>query len=514
MSENQCAEQLLKEALQIAAKRLQDGKNHECAAICQQVLKVDVENITAKKLLGLVRFQQKRVDEAIEIYQDLLKTNGEDYECHNNISLCLSSIGRHDEAIRHLLKASTIRTDLCAHWGNLGHQFRQKRDFQTAISFFHMALEKEAQAQTCVNLSGCYGELLQFDKAIHYLHKAIEIDPNCSAAHIDLACASFLVGDWKTAWKEYDWRFVHYPHVKARSECFDPQKKWDGRPLMDHEIMAVYCEQGIGDVFNFLRFVTPLRQHSKHIKLLLPGDTRSLLRSQFEGVCEDQDIIEYDWHCSMMSLPILLELTPDQIRRDNKPYIKPNKIADGIKNGTYKNKFKIGICWGGNPQHPRDKQRSCPLSMFRRIYHMDGVKLFSLQKDTRPRVWPGEESVDLSSHCSDLKIVDLSLHMNDWDDTAGLVAAMDLILTVDTSMLHLAGAMGVPTIALIPFLPDWRWGLDSEDTIWYESVKLFRQRRPGDWEEVFERVAEEISLRIRSASSSHEDVPLRHEFFS
>ena len=148
--------------------------------------------------------------------------------------------------------------------------------------------------------------------------------------------------------------------------------------------------------------------------------------------------------------------------------------------------YKIGVCWAGNAGHPRDDERSCQLSLFREIHKIPNVKLFSLQKDLRLRIWPcKKDPVDLSD-CSNIRLINMKDHMNSWEDTAAIIQGLDLVISVDTSILHLAGALGKPTCALMQYVPDWRWALESNKTIWYPNMTLFRQKKLGDWDSAFE----------------------------
>jgi hypothetical protein len=185
-------------------------------------------------------------------------------------------------------------------------------------------------------------------------------------------------------------------------------------------------------------------------------------------------------------LPYILKIKKEEIKNNNKPYIKSIKKSNF---SNYKDFFKIGICWAGNPNHPRDKFRSCELKLFEKINN-EKIKLFSLQKDTRKRYRNGK-TIDLCENCQNLKIVDMSSFMNDWSDTAAIIEGLDLIISVDTSILHLAGSMGKKCIGLLPYLPDWRWRLDAKN-IWYENLKIFKQESFNDWNSVFHQVVLEI----------------------
>jgi hypothetical protein len=191
-----------------------------------------------------------------------------------------------------------------------------------------------------------------------------------------------------------------------------------------------------------------------------------------------------------MSLPYLL----DDFTMSGAPYFHVKGSIDIREN--YPDTFNIGICWAGSPAHPNDACRSMYLRHFRALTEVPGVKLFSLQKDTRPRVRKDNKTaIDLTEGCSDMRLVDMAPYMEDFVSTLVIAKNLDLVISVDTALLHLCGGGGVPAWGLIPFNPDWRWGFDKENTDWYDSVKLFRQDKPGNWAGVIDRVVERLKAR-------------------
>lgn len=202
----------------------------------------------------------------------------------------------------------------------------------------------------------------------------------------------------------------------------------------------------------------------------------------------------HDYHCSVISLPHLLG-NPEIPKP---PYLNLN---EKMNMDAYKNLFKIGIVWAGNPQHPNDKHRSVSLTLFRNLYELAGVKLFSLMKDTRPRVYkPHEPIVDLTKGAEDMKIVDMSSNIENFADTAKIINSMDMVVGVDTSVIHLAGALNVPTVCAVAWNPDWRWKLEGQSTEWYPSVKIIRQKVKGEWGSVFDEIKTVVQKQIRRAT--------------
>jgi hypothetical protein len=211
----------------------------------------------------------------------------------------------------------------------------------------------------------------------------------------------------------------------------------------------------------------------------------------------------FDYHQSLVSLPYTLKMY-DPKDFPNIPYLQTNymnlpelSILDDSNWGCYDGLTRIGIVWGGNPIHRNDHIRSTYLKYFKTIQEIPGVKLFSLQKDTRERYWPGIGIKDLAEDCDGMSIVDLKDFMLDYNCTAALIDRMDLIITVDTATAHLAGAMGKPVYLLVAWHNDWRWLLDKKTTEWYPTMKIFRQNKPDNWESVFQAVKEELAYLVK-----------------
>jgi len=243
---------------------------------------------------------------------------------------------------------------------------------------------------------------------------------------------------------------------------------------------------------NFWRFVPELRRRfpESEVGMMAPVSVRSLLVRQGIKMVDRPD--GFGLCCSVMDLPGLLNMGREDVERS---FMRME--TDGkCDMSTFGDLLKVGVCWAGNPAHPNDMRRSCEMSEFKSI-DMEGVKLFSLQKDIRPRIWPrSPEPVDLCGGSEGMKLVNMSPHMNSWEDTAAIISSLDLVVSVDTSVMHLAAAMGKETWGLLPFVPDWRWGLGSEKSCWYPTLRLFRQPSPGDWKGVFSAVRDVLAEKL------------------
>lgn len=351
------------------------------------------------------------------------------------------------------------------------------------------------------------------DKAEKCFSTALEIDPGFSAAHVDLACVAHFRGDYEKAFTHYEERFAHFSQLNFYMEKYDQSKRWKGESLEDKTIL-LYGEQGLGDSIHFVRYVKKVKELGAHTIVHCPKSLCRIL-SRCEGVdgILDRNIVndrgeefpDYDYQCSMMSLPFLLKCFDDPL---NDPYIKPLTTFD-VKE-KYHDTFNIGIMWAGSPAHPNDLYRSVHLNQFREIHSMPGVKLFNLQVDLRKRSYAkgSRKMVDLTKGCEDMKVVDMTTMIKDFEDTATIISGLDLLICVDTAIVHLAGAMDIPCWVLMPYNPDWRWGLEGKTTRWYKSLKLFRAEKDpiqskaiastteDCWAETFQDIKKELENEI------------------
>lgn len=350
-------------------------------------------------------------------------------------------------------------------------------------------IEKHPTAELLDLLGTTHHMRLQLAAAIACHEQAIALDNKCHAAHINLFYTRQLSGI--VNWKEYEHRHLFFPAAKDWVMTLGVDAIWNGK---EPGQLLIYCEQGLGDVIFFSRYL-------KHLKNPFCLKINTTLNTLFQenGACcfgEDDDMC-FDKHCSIASLPWLLGDPPV----NGKPYLSSKYKVDF---SAYPDVYKIGIVWAGNPRHPRDIHRSLPLKHFRGIHNVPGVKLFSLQKDNSPRAYSiHPEPISLSAGCEDMKIVDMAEFMTDFKMTAAIVSGLDLVITADTSVLHLAGALGKETWALLPYVPDWRWRFSGKMTQWYDSVRLFRQTEPGDWEGVMHNVVSELRSKIDQCGIKH-----------
>ena len=488
---------LVQESLDLAYKKFQEKKFEIVVVITEQILKVSPDECGAMQLLGLSYSSLKRHDEAIKIFQKCLSHHPNNAETLNDLALCHANNGNFDEAIDLLQKAISIKSDMPELYGNLGLQHRHKEEHEKAIFYFKKSLSLKETAITHAMLGGCYGEMKEFENAKTHIERALEIQPDFAAAHVDLASILCLEGKLTEGFKEYEWRYDVYDQLKVWKKIYNQSKRWRGGNLNGKKII-VHTEQGHGDSIHFVRYLKPLKEKGAHI-ILHCNDS---LKGIFEGLADEffttepdkiedwekgNSIPEHDYYIPLLSLPHEL----------GSIFTYPSYIHVKRKFdlSSYSEVNKVGIVWAGNPQHPNDKQRSCNLKMFRGIANLPNIKLFSLMKDTRKRAYlHHKEPIDLTEDSNDMKVVDLQEYIHDFEDTAAIINSLDLIIGVDTAVIHLAGAMGKPCLLLLPWNPDWRWEANGENTIWYGRMHIVRQKRKNDWDSVFEEAERMVKL--------------------
>ena len=315
-------------------------------------------------------------------------------------------------------------------------------------------------------------------EALGAYEELLRVYPDYAEAHYNYAQLLLLTGDFRGGWKEYEWR-KKMPAMQS-PYCNDVSRQWNGEPLNGRSVL-VYAEQGLGDTIQFIRYVDLLVQLGGKVMVQCQASVRRLL-SSMPGIDSltawGDPLPDHDVLASLMSLPYLLGTVLDNIP-GQVPYLFPPKPRQSLDNGISIDvaKKNVGIVWAGNPRHKNDHNRSVELSRFLPLIETPGIKWYSLQVGSRAGDLIATEGFD--------DVTDTSPMLKDFSDTATVIERLDLVITVDTSVAHLAGALDVPVWVLLPYDPDWRWLLGRADSPWYPSMRLFRQSAPGDWSGVF-----------------------------
>jgi hypothetical protein len=318
-------------------------------------------------------------------------------------------------------------------------------------------------------------------EAIASFARAIALEPDNANAHFNLALALLTVGELEAGWREYEWRF-RTEGLKASRSIY-PQPHWDGVESLAGKTINVYTEQGLGDSIMFVRYAPMLAaQGATVIAGLLPQ--AKVLATEIDGVtpvAPGDPLPRFDIQCPLLSLPYLLKTRLETIPA-NVPYIRPraDRVAIWRDRLPRDGRLTVGVVWAGGKDFKGDHNRSIALQRFQSLFDAPGMRFVGLQRELREgdaerlRQWPD--------------VMHFGEQLTDFADTAAIISMLDLVISVDTSVAHLAGAMARPVWILLPIVPDFRWLLDRSDSPWYPTARLFRQPRLGDWESVLAHV--------------------------
>lgn len=387
--------------------------------------------------------------------------------------------------------------------------WRTEVNYAHALSSFNHHNETLDAARRAVKFSECKEFIPLFNYGIVLAHhhdpqaeevfeRALSLKPDSKLCMYNIGGVALRRGDYKKGWPLYENRLGGFKGSAKFYQRFWKYPLWDGKQDLNGKIVVVFIEQGLGDLFQFVRFIPLLQAKYPEAKLIIEvqGPTVDLLRHSFPGYeivgrrdNNMNDPPNSDVVVSVCSLALHLEaFSKEQIPQE--PYIK---IPGEKKLET--DKLKVGFCWAGNSAHELDSYRTIPLGMFRKLSELPNVQLYGLQKHISPiyRKWK-QGTVNIMEGAADVKYIDLTDQIKDMSDTARIVNGLDLVLSVDTSLAHLAGAMGKKTWLLTPYCADWRWGLDGPTCDWYPSMRLFRKSHSmEDWSVVLDEVAVELS---------------------
>ena len=429
--------------------------------------------------LANVLQEQQRWQEAIAHYQQALFLQPDSAEIYHNLGMALHSLERWDEAIAHYQQALVIQPDVAEIYSNMAATKRKQWRFNEAIADYRQALFLQPHAaEIHDNLGMILHEQLRLEEAILHYKLALNLKPNYANAHFNLSMALLLGGNLPPGFTEYEWR---WQKVDSPPRPFS-QPLWDGSSLKGKTVL-LHGEQGFGDQIQFIRYVSLVAQFQGRIVVECSLPLVRLFTTVTginQVVPRGETLPTFDVHAPLMSLPLILGTTLETIPAQI-PYLYPSPTIP-MPLATAANTLKVGITWAGSPLLTGNQNRFCSLEDFLPLLDIPNVALYSLQTGLQ-----AQELTSLS-----VPIPDLSPQLNDFADTASMLAQLDLIISIDTAVAHLAGALGKPAWVILPFAPDWRWLLKREDSPWYPTLRLFRQSQPGDWAGVMQRVKQAL----------------------
>jgi tetratricopeptide (TPR) repeat protein len=471
------------------------GQRHleEAGACFQQALRLRPGWAEAHNSLGKVFRDQKRPTEAEACYREALRLQPDFAEAHYNLGVCLLEQRRPAEAEESCRAAIRLLPEAAAAHNTLGVCLLDQQRPEEALACFERAAQLQPGSVEAQNNRGsALGQLGRLEEALASYAQALEVQPDHAEIHWNMSLIQLLQGDFDKGWAEYEWVWRR-PYVSPRVFT---QPRWDGSPVAGRTIL-LYADHGLGDTIQFIRYARLAKEQGATVIVECQKPLRRLL-ARCPGI--DQLVARGD-PLPPFELQVPLPGLPHRFRTslDTIPAQVPYLWADPALVELWRRElaaqpgFKIGIAWQGSALGDR-QQRSIPLAAFAPLAALPGVQLISLQKDR------GSEQVE--AVVGRWPLTDLSARLDEtagpFMDTAAVMMNLDLVVTTDTSIPHLAGALGVPVWVALPKVACWRWLLEREDCPWYPTMRLFRQERRGDWGGVFERIAQAVQRRRSS----------------
>jgi hypothetical protein len=399
-------------------------------------------------------------------------------------------------ARNHYQQALAIRPDSVPARHNLGVVYRDLELWELAlIEFVDVIARNGRSAGGFHSLALVETHLGLYQAAVTHFRRAIALKDPFPDAHFNLGMLLLRLGNFPEGFLEYEWRWQTDQFTPFRS----PNRKWRGRPIAG--TLLVHTEQGAGDAIQFARFLPMAAERCGRLLLVSPANLFPLF-STLPGISKVRgagkiDASEFEAYLPLLSLPGVLGTTLETVPR-HVPYLMPEARDVALGPSPIPDaKRKVGLVWAGSPTHRNDRHRSCRLREFRPLFDVPGVAFYGLQMG--PQASEIAELRDSFTNLSDLR---LNERKTDYADTAALLGQLDLLISIDTSVLHLAGALGRPAWGLISAISDWRWMVDREDSPWYPTLRLFRQARLDDWSELLQRVAAALRQWLESEPPS------------
>jgi len=429
---------------------------------------------------GVSLLESRRARAAASVLRTLTAWRPSDPQVWLQLGAAARLCGEREEAFAALRRALELHPRNPAAHVELGILFRESRQYEEAEWRYREALRLHSDfIPALVNLGNLYGELLRLEEADSAYAKVLALDPDHAPTHCSRAMLWLLQGRFEEGWREYEWRW-RQPGTELPATG---KPKWDGTADVSGRTVLLYAEQGSGDTIQFVRYARLLKQRGAQVLLACRDELTRLMQNvpELDGVLTSGDALEgVDLYCPVLDLPGAFRTDLASIPAWRR-YLEPPPGVPPDPRTLHYAEPRVGIAWAGNPNHPNDRNRSCRFEHFLPLSQLMGVKIFSFQVGPAARQVAGAIYRD---------VIPLAPVLEDYAATAVNLDQMNAVITVDTSVAHLAGALGKPTAILLPYSPDWRWLLDRSDSPWYPSVRLFRQTRPGEWENVIEQACD------------------------
>ena len=503
----------------LAYNSFQQGELDKTARLCAGILEHRPEDFEALHLLGLLNYQRRRLVEALHFLSAALKVNSGSSDAMSNLGLALDATGRYEEAIssfRHALQLAPDHPEILFNLGNaclkLGRVaeaianyddvltnepthvgtlvnrgnalLRLNRPDEALASYDHALTLMPGHPQILTNRGHARRRLDQPVEALADFNAALAAAPQFAEAHFEAAMTQLSLGDFAAGWKAYEWRWKTDAFAGQRRQYQAPL--WLGDESVCGKTVLLHAEQGLGDTIQFIRYAPLLARRGAHVVCEVQPELQPLLSRlrDIEVIACGEPLPAFDLHCPLLSLPWAFGTQPATIPADV-PYLAASaERCDYWRQRLPAGRPRAGFVWSGSPSHKNDSNRSIPLALLAGWFATPPLQCVSLQSELR--------DADREVLAGLPNLIHLGGSVRDFADTAAIVSLLDVVVSVDTAVAHLAGAMARPVVILLPHAADFRWMRARDDSAWYPTAKLLRQPAFGDWASVIARLADEL----------------------
>lgn len=445
--------------------------------------------------IGVDLHRRGRLADAVRAYGRSLLFNPHVPDVYNNLGVALRAQGKREAAVASYRRAVALNPEAANYRSNMGNALRELGRFEDAAVALQQALRlAPGSPEILYNFGLVLREMGRSDTALGCFNAVLKAKPDHAEAHFDRALTFLQMGDFKQGFAEFEWR---WKLRRARPRTFK-QPAWDGRDLAGATLF-VHHEPGLGDTIQFARYAALARKKGGRVIVECPAELARLLET-LDGVervvIHGSPLPPFDVHAPLLSLPRLLGTTAETVPADV-PYLRPPSLNPLGLPAADPKAIRVGVVWSSEARADgnrpgEDRHRTCPFPHVLELAGIPGVTLYSLQR--------GEAAGDLGRHAAEALMLDVGGLIADYADAAAAVARLDLIIGVDVPMVHLAGALGVPTWTLLSGIGDWRWGAAGETTPWYPSMRLLRQKTRGDWAGLLAFARDALARAVREGS--------------
>jgi tetratricopeptide (TPR) repeat protein len=475
----------------------QPGKHAEAIPHFEQAIRLQPDLADAHHDLGVALQELNKFEEAAVAFRRALKFNPHSAQTYSNLGVALAELGQDDESVANYEEALRRAPNAVEIHNNYGNSLRMMGRLDEALAHFCRALELKPEDPGAFNNMGiAHVYAGQIHEALACYDRALDKVPEFPSAHLNRSFAWLTLGDYERGWEEYEWRWRE-KKIPPRNFA---QPQWDGAPL-DGKPILIYAEQGFGDTLQFIRYAAQVKERGGVVIFEAPPPLLQLL-CDVPGidqlVARGSPLPDFAVHCALLGLPRLFKTDAHNI-----PAKVPYLFAERRRLEAWKGPiralpgFRIGIAWQGSKGFKADRHRSIPLKYFAPLAKIPGVELVSLQK--------GYGSEQIAQVAKQFSVRELGPQVDQdgaFLDTVAIMQHLDLVITSDTSLAHVAGALGVPVWVAISAAADWRWLLDRDYSPWYPTMRLFRQSKLGDWPGVLEQIAAAVAEKLQLAASA------------